>query len=286
MRAVLADACAEAGLTTRDATLVRLVGNAVFRLPHDRVYVKITLTPRLAHRAGNAVVAARLLAEHGIPAVRPVGELRQPVLVGGYAVTFWHEVAGGTEPTTAELGRLLLGMHRLPVGTSGLSRWDPLPDLRHRLRDAGGWPASDLAFLAARCDAVAAALPKLRYVLPAGVVHGDARLGNLLAGPDGPVLCDFDTTGIGPVEWDLVPAAVAQLRFHDARRLHDDLAAAYGFDVTRWEGFPVLRELRELKLVASALPIAHGDPELLAQLRHRLRTFRNGDTTARWTRYR
>ncbi|WP_232376092.1 phosphotransferase [Amycolatopsis aidingensis] len=283
---MLARACAGAGLAVSGAELVRLVGNAVFRLPHDRVYVKITLTPRLAHRAGNAVIAARLLAEHGIPAVRPVGELRQPVLVGGHAVTFWHEVAGGAEPTTADLGRLLSRLHRLPVGTCGLPRWDPLPDLRHRLRDAGDWPAADLAFLADRCAAVAAALPGLRYVLPAGLVHGDARLGNLLAGPEGAVLCDFDTTGIGPVEWDLVPAAVAQSRFQDARHLHDDLAAAYGFDVTRWEGFEVLRELRELKLVTSALPIAHSDPELAAQLRHRLRTFREGDTTARWTRYR
>ncbi|MGH3998017.1 MAG: aminoglycoside phosphotransferase, partial [Pseudonocardiaceae bacterium] len=55
----------------------------------------------------------------------------------------------------------------------------------------------------------------------------DARLGNLIASPQGPVLCDLDTTSIGPPEWDLVPAAVAALRFPDRRDEHRQPPAAH-----------------------------------------------------------
>lgn len=53
-----------------------------------------------------------------------------------------------------------------------------------------------------------------------------------------------------------------------------------------WAGFPVLREVRELKLTTSVLPIIRSHPDVGAELRRRLNALRAGDTTTPWTPYR
>jgi hypothetical protein len=75
------------------------------------------------------------------------------------------------------------------------------------------------------------------------------------------------------------------VRFREPAGRYRELCRAYGFDVTRWAGFPVLREVRELKLITSVLPIMTSHPEVRPQLLRRLDDFRRGDTSARWSRY-
>jgi len=99
-------------------------------------------------------------------------------------------------------------------------------------------------------------------------------------------MCDFDATCLGPAEWDLVPAAVGHLRFGDDPLIHRRLAAAYGFAVTGWDGFPVLRLVRELKLVTSVVPVLASSASVAAQFRVRIDGLRTGDTGGRWSRYR
>jgi aminoglycoside phosphotransferase (APT) family kinase protein len=284
--AVLARACGQVGLDPAGAALVRLVNNAVFRLARHRVMVRVTLTEGLAHRAHDAVAAGRMLAGHGIPAVRPLLGIPNPVQVGRHAVSFWKEVVDtGSAPTALQLGDLLTRLHRLPVVEGCLPGWNPITDLRSRITDMHGWNQDDVDFLSRRCDAVESALVALEYPLPAGVIHGDAHLGNMIITPVGPVLCDLDTACIGPREWDLVPLAVSQLRFGHAVDVHRQLADAYGVDIATWPGYPVLRELRELKLAAVGLPNAHVNPVVGFELRLRLRSLRAAHTTARWTPY-
>lgn len=282
---VLITACDRTGLDHRGARLVRLVGNAVFQLVKPLAIVKIVLTPGLAHRADDAVAAATVLARDGVPAIRVLPDVPSPLRVGPYPVTFWQFVSEvGPPPGIDDLARLLQRLHRLRG--RDLAAWRPVADLRARVVDARGVDREDLRFLGGRCDAVEEALAGVRYELPRCVIHGDARPGNLIRGPDGVVLCDLDTTGIGPAEWDLVPVAVAATRFGtapDRWNDHHRLAFAYGFDVTLWSGFPVLRELRDLKLVCSALPAAT-EPALGAELRRRIRSYRAG-APASWTRY-
>jgi hypothetical protein len=62
-------------------------------------------------------------------------------------------------------------------------------------------------------------------------------------------------------------------------------AREYGYDVTRWPGFAVLREVRELKLATSVLPILRSNPHVGPELRRRLHSVRTGDTSAAWSRY-
>ncbi len=288
IRAVLARACADVGLDDTGARVLRCVNNAVYRLDRHPIIVRIALTPGLRRRAFAAVEAARLLDRHRVPVVQPARGVPQIVHVEGHVVTFWLRAADtGRTPTIVELARLLRRLHRVPSAGAALPQWDPVTDLRIRIHDARlrGWPDADLDLLARRCDAIEEALSTVRYQLPESVIHGDAQVDNLIATPGGAIWCDLDTACVGPREWDLVPVAVRQLRFRHRTDQHRQLADAYGFDVIRWPGFPVLRELRELKLAAVGMPIAR-DVQSRTELRRRLHSIRTGDTTTQWTPYR
>lgn len=282
---VLTAVCGAAGLDHRDAVLVRYIVNAVFRLRHEPVVVRIVLAPSLRHRVPKVIGVARWLAEHDVPAVRLVEDLPQPVEAGGHLATFWHEVpATGPAPSGADLARLLRRLHSLPPPPFELPPWEPLAIVRARLAGAD-IGAQDRAYLERTAAALEAALNGLEYVLPPGPIHGDAHLGNLIPGPDGAVLCDFDSMCAGPREWDLTPMGVGQVRLGHPRQRYLDFVAGYGFDVMRWPGFEVLRRVRELKMVAGALPILAGNAGARAEFTRRVHTLRTGERDARWVPY-
>jgi aminoglycoside phosphotransferase (APT) family kinase protein len=284
---VLAVACESAGLDPRGARMVKFTANAVFRLRRAPVVIRIAGSTALRHRAPKVVAVAEWLAAHGLPAVRLLPDVPQPVRVGEYVATLWEAVPSvGRRPTSRDLATLLRRWHELPRPEFELPAWAPLDDVRRRLGDAEGLDPEDRQFLARRCVEVGERLAELDYPLGTAVLHGDAHLGNLIAGPSGPVLCDFDSTSLGPREWDLVPIPVGLRRFGGSRRAAAAFAAEYGHDVTRWPGFAVLREVRELKLVTSVLPILHSNPHVVPELRRRLDSVRTGDTGVLWSRYR
>ncbi|WP_035303283.1 phosphotransferase family protein [Actinokineospora inagensis] len=284
--AVLDRVCARVGVDPGGARLLRFTNNAVFQLAAAPVVVRIVGSVALRHRVRKVVRVARWFADHGVPAVRLTVGIEQPVFVGAYAATVWDTVvtSGGTAPRAADLAALLRRVHALPL--PDLPSWDPLDDVRRRLGEAEGLAVDDVLFLRSRCDEVAARLLDLDFPLPRGLVHGDAHLGNLIPSSAGPVLCDFDSSCLGPPEWDLTPLAVGVSRFGEPTARYRELADGYGFDVTRWSGFAVLREVRELKLITSVLPIMNSSPQVRPELLRRLRDFRTGDTSARWSRYR
>jgi hypothetical protein len=284
--AVLLVACASADLDARDACLVRWVGNAVFRLRRHPVIVKVMTSSLLADRARVAVAAASHFAVHGVPAVRLWPSVPQPLLVNDHAVTFWrYEDLVGPAPTGEELGRLVNEMWKVPVTDVDLPRWDPVRAVRSRIADAQDAGSDDIAFLTGECDDIEERLPEIDYALPVSVVHGDAHLANVIPTAAGPVWCDFDSTCVGPGEWDLTPAAVASYRFPERANVHQQLVRTCGLDVTRWAGFPVFRKIRELRLVTSVLPNLRGNPRIRYEFQRRMRSLRAGDTQARWRRY-
>ncbi|PRW62091.1 aminoglycoside phosphotransferase [Actinopolyspora mortivallis] len=283
----LDEVCAAAGLDPRGAKLLRFVNNGVFLLRTAPVVVRVVLTSSLAYRADNVVEAARWLTERGMPSVRLLPGLRQPVRAGGYVATVWEEVPDtGTPPTGYDLGTLLRSLHALEIPPS-VGEWQPVADARRRLAEGEHeLDPRDRDFLKRHCDSVERRLEELEFALPRGTVHGDAHLGNVIIGPEGPVLCDFDSLCAGPPEWDLTPMAVGYLRLGRSPEAYRQLVAAYGFDVVAWEGFPVLRDLRELKITVSVLPVLGSNPSLAGELRKRLRSMRERDFTVRWTPYR
>ncbi|PRY45931.1 phosphotransferase family protein [Umezawaea tangerina] len=282
--------CAELGLDHRGARLVKFTSNAVFELPAERLVVRIVGSMGLRHRAAKVVRVATWLAEHDVPAVRLVTGIPQPIAVGEHLATLWHVVPEHPKPARGldgrDLASVLRRWHALPAPTFELPGWAPLDDVRRRLADAEELSDQDRAFLEERCTALDERLADLRPVLPRGVLHGDAHLGNLIASPTGPVICDFDSTSVGPREWDLSSLPVGVARFGHSPRWQRQLVRGYRFDVTRWDGFAVLRDVRELKLTTSALPILRSHPGVRAELRKRLDSLRRGDPTARWAPYR
>jgi len=284
--AVLADLGERASLDVRDARLIKFTNNAVFRLPRACVVVRIAGSATMRSRVPKIVQVVRWLADEGVPAVRLLPDVPQPLEAGGHRATVWREVpAVGSRPTGADLAAILQRWHALGPPPFELPAWRPFEEIRQRLAEPEGLDSRDLTFLLDRCDALEAQLAHVRYVLPPGPIHGDAFLGNLIPGPDGPVICDFDSSATGPREWDLTPVAVGKLRFDYPGDAQAELAARYGFDVTQWSGFAVLRQIRELKLVTSVVPILRSNPSIRQQWAYRLATFKAGDTDARWTTY-
>ncbi|MEC3982106.1 phosphotransferase family protein [Amycolatopsis sp. H20-H5] len=286
LHGALAGACALLGLDPAGARLLRFTNNAVYALADAPVVVRIVGSTKLRHRVGTVVLVAQHFERHDVPAIRLLPGVEQPLRVGEHLVTMWRRVADtGRLATGADLASLLRKVHALPP-PEGLPDWAPFAAVRARVSDAEELGEGDRRFLLERCAEVEAALAELDFPLPRGLVHGDAYPGNIICGPDGPVLCDFDSSCVGPPEWDLTPLAVGRERFGDPPGRYRSLAETYGFDVTTWPGFTVLRAVRELKLTTSVLPILRSRPTVRPELRRRLDDLRQGRTDVRWSRYR
>lgn len=284
---VLAGTCARIDADASDARLIKFTNNAVFALPHSRIVVRIAGSTAVGQSARKVVDVARWLEAHDMPTVRLSTRLAQPLEVDGHAVTVWELVPDTGRPATgSDIGRILRRFHSLPGAPDDLPRWGTLDLIRSRLESTNLLTNDEHAFLTEAADAVTADLEDIDYLLEPGPIHGDPFIGNLIPGPDGPVLCDFDSSSFGPREWDLTPAAVGRLRFRYPADYHGQLAATYGIDILTWPGFPVFRRLRELQLVCSVLPVLGTNPSVREQWRHRFDTFRSGDLDARWTTYR
>lgn len=288
LQAALQVVCKRLGVDHEGARLLRFTNNAVYALKSIPAVVRIVGSRKLMHRAAKVVRLARHLEQHDVPAVRLYPGIAQPVYgdnpVFTATVWRWVEPAGRTA-TPEELAELLKRLHAVPK-PEHIAPWEPLADVQARLQDAEELDPDDRAFLLAACRRVQDELQRLEFPLGSAVVHGDAHLGNVLVGPDGPVLCDFDSSGYGPRIWDLVPVAVGGQRFGEPASVYQALADAYGFDVLQWSGYPVLRAVRELKLTTSVLPTLRSNPQVRPELRRRLADLRAGRSETVWTRYR
>ncbi|MEY9938580.1 phosphotransferase enzyme family protein [Streptacidiphilus sp. MAP5-3] len=288
-RTHLHQACHQAGLDTvysREAEVIRLGENALWRLPGG-IVARITRQGQ-QRAAAREVDVARWLAANDVPAVRPFAGLEQPVEAGGRAVTFWEELPPHRPGTPADLARLLRRLHALPVPHGiDLGRLDPFVRLPDRIREAD-LDDEARAWLLDRLDQLQAAWKALPPGLPECVVHGDAWGGNVAVLDDGmALLLDFERTSVGPPEWDLTSTAISrgtfsQLGAGDYRAFCD---AYGGTDVLDWPGYPMMRDIRELRLVCFALQTALQHPHAREQARFRLDCLRGqrGPRPWNWT---
>jgi len=287
-QAILQDACAKIGVDSSGAELIKFTNNAVYSLSTTPIVVRIPGSEAIGSRVPKVVAVARWLASHNMPSVRLVDELPQPLHIGDHRITFWHRVTeASSHPADGhDLGRILRRFHALPTPQFDLPSWQPLNAIRARISQQDVLDDSDRQFLEETCDEISQRLTQIDYSLPWGPIHGDGFVGNLIPSPPGPIICDFDSACFGPREWDLTPVAVGKIRFDYSTDYHSQLAAEYGWNVLDWPYFPVFRQLRELQLVTSVLPVLNANPSLHHQWHHRFRTFRTGDLSAKWTTYR
>ncbi|MFY1696005.1 phosphotransferase family protein [Solwaraspora sp. WMMA2101] len=283
MRAAMHQIAARLGVAAGDAQLLRMTNNAVYALPSAGLVIRITRSHALHDRALKVARLATWFAAVDAPTIRLVPDIEQPVRANGLSATVWRLVAPTPRPPTVEeLGQVLREFHSLGLPPFPLPEWDPVGDVRTRLIDAEALNPDDRDFLLEWCDRLAPRIADLN-AQARGLVHADAHVGNLLREADGRVvLCDFDPTCIGPWQVDLAAVPVGEIHFGRAGA-HQALTSAYGYDVTTDPAWPTLREARELKMIAAAVPLLASTPGVADEFAVRLASVRNKDDTVRWT---
>lgn len=281
----LRDAASRCELSIRGARLVRLFGTAVYHLPSAGAVARIALLTSAdsVTRLATSVRITRWLAEAAYPTVEPL-PVDQPVSANGCVVTFWRYLPqDGPVPGPADLGFLLRWLHQLELPPFPLPECQPLVSVRRAIDVSMAISEEERGWLRRRCEQLTAAYSGLSFQLPAGMIHGDAWRGNLLRDGKRVVLADWDTVSIGHREIDLVPTLQAP-RFGLREEHREAFIAAYGRDIRAWEGYPILREMRELSTLSAILRDGHTDPVARRELAIRLRSLRNGDDQP-WTSF-
>ncbi|MGW0755358.1 phosphotransferase family protein [Streptomyces sp. NPDC002814] len=286
LAAVLREACGTAGLDPDGAELLRLGSNAVYRLSTSPIIVRIARDPDVLEEMERAVRVARWLEAEDLPATRVPAGVSQPLVVGGLVVTFWESVQEREEyATVGELADLLRRLHWLEEPESlRLPYFDPFAKLSGSLRQMNGVTEEDRTFLEERAGKLNKDYDRLDFVLPFGMIHGDASIGNVLRHRDGhAVLIDLDGFALAPREWDLIQTAM----FYDRYGWHTKVEYAefvhrYGFDVMNWPGCETLADLRELMMVAWLGHQAATSERSAAEFARRVRSLRTGEGRDSW----
>jgi aminoglycoside phosphotransferase (APT) family kinase protein len=284
----LEQACAVVGLDPDGARLLRLGSNAVYHLKTP-VIARISRPGADIDHVRRTVAVARWLESADYPAVRAL-HVDQPVIADGYVVTFWQSVSddGDQFASTAEIAAILARLHCLTAPEDlHLPPLDPFANAVQRV-DANTWLSpDDRSFFTATLARLQDAYISLEFVLPEGVIHGDASVGNVLRDSRGaPVLIDLDGFAVGPREWDLVQTAM----FYDSfgwhtRDEYEDFARVYGWDIRQWAGYPVLRAVREFLMVTWLIQKAPEDAQAAAEAAKRIAALRTGASRQDWQPY-
>jgi Ser/Thr protein kinase RdoA (MazF antagonist) len=283
---VLTQACQVAGLESAGAELLRLGSNAVYRLRTSPVIVRIARARDALAEMERVVRVARWLEAESFPATRVLPGVEQPLVVDGRMVTFWVSVQDAVEYAgLGELGDMLRQLHWLEEpGSLGLPYYDPFGEMWASLRDMPGVGAEDLEFLGERAGLIQKQYDRLDWVLDFGMIHGDANVGNALRDRIGkPLLIDLDGFSLGQREWDLVLTALYYERFGwHTRTEYESFVRYYGFDLLNWPGYPVLADLRELKMTLWVGRQVATDSRSAEEFAHRVRALRTGGSRKDW----
>jgi aminoglycoside phosphotransferase (APT) family kinase protein len=281
-------ACQATGLDAGEAELIRLGSNAVFRLKRCSVVARVArgaCGARGPASATRAVAVSEWLASENVPAIRAFA-VPQPVVVDGRVVTFWEEASDREEyGSITELAQLLRRLHSLtPPAELHLPAVAPFDRVAWRLDHAQAVCEDDRAFLRERGDQLSKAYADLVFELPAGVVHGDANVGNVIRDrTGGALLSDLDGFAVGPREWDLVLTAAYYERFGwHSEAEYRAFTDAYGYDVMRWPGYLVLRDVREFLMVTWLAQNASESLAANAELTKRLGALRSDASRRDW----
>lgn len=269
-----------------DAVLLRLTNNAVYALPSAGLVIRITRTRRLHARVHKVARLGAWFPTVGAPTIQLDEAIEQPIADGPLLATAWQYVRPNPPcPDASDLGHALRAFHRLGLPPFDLPQWDPIGDARMRISDAEALDEADRDYLLAWCDRLQPRLDTFAASSQPGLLHGDAHEGNLLRDEDGRILlCDFDATCIGPFQVDLVPPPANEARFGPTGG-HAKLAIAYGYDITTDPAWPLLREARDLKMIAGGVPLLASAPGVADEFRLRLNSVRTGDASVRWTAF-
>jgi aminoglycoside phosphotransferase (APT) family kinase protein len=205
-------------------------------------------------------------------------------------VTFWIALSddGDQYATVPEIAEALVKLHRLIAPAElGLPPLSPFANAAQRIAADTWLTLDDRSFLTRTMAELRDAYETLEFVLPPGVIHGDASVGNVLHDMHGnPVLIDLDGFAVGPREWDLALTAIYYDSFGwHTREEYQDFVRVYGFDIMRWPGYPVMRSVRELLMVTWLAQKAGESEHAAAEVRKRITALRTGASRKDWLPY-
>lgn len=243
------------GLRAQRPVILKDWNNTIVRLAPSAIVAKVGTShfrdTRLESLEREVAVSAHLAAR-GAPVIRPAARVAPgPHHWQGLTLTLWEyvEAMPGAEPVPAEMAAAIQAVHKalsdfggsLPYFASGLD------DARTLLQPhrSPSLEAADRQFLLSVVSELEAALAPLTATCRP--LHGSPHGANWLLSRRGPMLLDFETACLGPVEWDL--AAL------------DDVALGFFPDADD-EMISILRRMRSV-CVASKCSVA---PERAPQL--------------------
>lgn len=165
-----------------------------------------------------------------------------------------------------------------------LPYFDPLAKVGASLDGLDGISAEDRTFLEERASALGKDYDRLDFVLPFGMIHGDASIGNILRHRDGhAVLIDLDGFALAPREWDLVQTAMFYERYAwHTKAEYAEFVHRYGFDLMNWPGYETLADLRELMMVAWLGHQVTSSDRAATEFARRVRSLRTGEGRDEW----
>jgi hypothetical protein len=264
-------ACDQTAIKPIRPELLSLGDSATFAVG-DSVIAKVTRFPGQQAVAHREVAISQWLAAVDLPAVVSIGDA---VDQGPYTVTFWERLPEHRSATPAEIASYLVRLHATAAPSVPLlagvqpfvriaERIDasPLVDadknfLRHRLADfEAQWPAST--------------------DLPTAIIHGDPHADNVVTTADGRVLIlDLERFSLGPPEWDLALMASEYDSFRwITTEQYSDFATIYGYDVLKAPTYPLLRDIRELRMTTWLANKAGQGTSSRAETEHRIECLR------------
>jgi hypothetical protein len=283
MLQLLERGCAAAGLDAAGAVLMRGQTNAVIRLAAHPVVVKIARNGTPLDEVARTAGFVRWLMDMGFPTVPLYQPDLQPIVVDGHAITLWTYLPQPDRPVSAEaIAKPLNILHSLGEPPVALKSLDVCGAIRSSLNRISTLPVKDLSFLGQRVDDLERQLGLISYELDESVLQGDPQHGNALHDGQGAVLCDWDSIAHGQPDWDLVTVEVHCRRFGYGSAHYARFAEAYGWDVTQWAGYPVLRDLRELRMITTNARKATHEPAKVAEVVRRIAGLRAGNRDEGW----
>ncbi len=286
-----------AGLATelaKAAELLQCGHNALFSLPGGMVMRHARPGPLAAQRAQKVAELGKHFRRVAADTIWLAEEFDQPIQVGNLWATIWmqEESRPPEEVSGQHIAASLKKFHALDAGSPALAvlpRWkDPLSDTKNRVKqghDNGLITADEHKFLndwiTELDQMVEVVRPELEDEFT--LVHGDPQVANVLFRGGTPILCDFDSTIVGPPQLDLATIAVSAIRFDKPQR-HDEAVETYGVDVKDDPQWELFGQLREAKLVTSVIPELGDHPALRQEFDKRYRCVKSGGRET-WTTY-
>lgn len=273
-------ACEQVEIESTRTELLSLGDTATFAVG-DSVVARVTRFPSQQPVAHREVKISQWLATVDLPAVVSIAD---PIDLEEHTVTFWERLPQYRSATPAEVAHYLARLHATPAPSDfQLSKVQPFVRIAERI-DGAPLAKGDKTFLRQRLADLEQQWP-VKTDLQTTVIHGDPHTDNVIATTDGRVLIlDLERFSIGPPEWDLTLMASEYDSFGwISTEQYRDFSGIYGYDVLEAAAYPVLRDIRELRMATWLANKAGQSTSTRTESEHRINCLRGRCGPRPWT---